>query len=546
MELRKWQQEALDKYRKQNPRDFTVTATPGAGKTTFAITMAMKLKAAGRITKVIVVCPTDHLRKQWSAAAAEKGLFLDPSLTNSQGLIPVDFDGYVCTYAQVGMKPEIHARRLQKHKVLVIFDEIHHAGDGLSWGEGLRVAFSQADRRLSLTGTPFRTGNEIIPFVRYEPDIDGSNVSQTDYAYGYKEALEDNVVRPVSFVTFSGTASWVNSAGQALEATLGEPMTKAHEKEAWRTVLNPRGVWINQVISAAHKRLTQLRSSSMPNAAGMILASNKEAARSYAKTLEKISGVVPTVILSDDRKASKLIEDFSNSTSPADQWIVAVRMVSEGVDVPRLAVGVWATSYQTSLFFAQAVGRFIRKKGAGETATVFLPTVKPLLYLASSMEAQRNHAVTVGDPEESDVIREPVDRSEGGKLEALSSTSEFGQIVYNGKTYDLSDLMQEEFDFLGLPGLLTPDQIKSLLDLRPKEDGAEEQEETPEEPERNPFEITKVRQDINKAVSRASLSTGVAHARLHKQIRVAVPGPPMPEASLELLKRRRQWVMENL
>ena len=40
-----------------------------------------------------------------------------------------------------------------------------------------------------------------------------------------------------------------------------------------------------------------------------------------------------------------------------DPWIVAVRMVSEGVDIPRLAGGVYATNTLTDLFFRQAVGR---------------------------------------------------------------------------------------------------------------------------------------------------------------------------------------------
>src|SRR5690625_7333865 len=66
--------------------------------------------------------------------------------------------------------------------------------------------------------------------------------------------------------------------------------------------------------------------------------------------------------------------------------MVAVRMVSEGVDVPRLAVGVYATSASTPLFFAQAIGRFVRSRMPGETASVFLPSVPRLLGLAENME----------------------------------------------------------------------------------------------------------------------------------------------------------------
>ncbi|MDT9155985.1 DEAD/DEAH box helicase, partial [Escherichia coli] len=83
----------------------------------------------------------------------------------------------------------------------------------------------------------------------------------------------------------------------------------------------------------------------------------------------------PTLVLSDDPKASGRIKEFSETT---ERWIVAVRMVSEGVDVPRLAVGVYATSASTPLFFAQAIGRYVRARKKGETASIFLPSVPVL------------------------------------------------------------------------------------------------------------------------------------------------------------------------
>lgn len=547
MPLRKWQEEALEKYRVANPRDFTVTATPGAGKTTFALTLAKKLKEAGQIDKIIVVCPTDHLRTQWAVSGIEMDLFLEPGLPNNRLLIPADVDGYVTTYSQVGVNAAIHRKRSNKQKTLVIFDEIHHAGDGLLWGQSLRLAFSDASRRLSLTGTPFRTGNEIIPFISYEKDSHGASISSTDYSYGYKEALADNVVRPVSFATYSGQAEWVNSAGKQLNAVLGEPMTKAKELEAWRTVLNPRGVWIKNVIAAAHQKLTYVRNTTMPNAAGMILASNKDSARSYAIILENVTGMKPLLVLSDDRKASKKIADFSSSTSPNDQWIVAVRMVSEGVDVPRLAVGIWATSYRTPLFFAQAVGRFIRKKAPQESATVFLPAVKPLLYLAASMEEERNHVVVDDEEEEgAEEPREPREANSAGEFEALSSDGELDHILYNGKAYRLSDLSPDDQEYLGLlGGLLPPEELSKILEKKRTDEKVPDA--TVEKTEKkNPFEAKDIRRDINKAVSRIALSQNVPYASIHRKIRNAVPGPAMQEASIEVLRKRKQWVMENL
>ncbi len=122
----------------------------------------------------------------------------------------------------------------------------------------------------------------------------------------------------------------------------------------------------------------------------LVIATDQTVARDYAELLQAITGRMPSVVLSDDPKASSRIAEFAESD---DEWMVAVRMVSEGVDVPRLAVGVYATSSSTPLFFAQAIGRFVRSRRPGETASVFLPSVPVLLNLASQMEAERDHVL---------------------------------------------------------------------------------------------------------------------------------------------------------
>ena len=133
-----------------------------------------------------------------------------------------------------------------------------------------------------------------------------------------------------------------------------------------------------------------LRTAGMPDAGGLIIATDQQTARSYAKLIEQVTGEKAAVVLSDDQGASARIATFAASEQ---RWLVAVRMVSEGVDIPRLAVGVYATSASTPLYFAQAIGRFVRARRAGETASVFLPSVPHLLGLASEMEAERDHVL---------------------------------------------------------------------------------------------------------------------------------------------------------
>src|SRR5581483_944756 len=174
------------------------------------------------------------------------------------------------------------------------------------------------------------------------------------------------------------------------------------------TALDPNGEWISAVLAAADTRLTQLRNGGMPDAGALLIASDQTAARAYAELLTRITGTRPVVVLSDEAGASERIAAFSASN---DRWLVAVRMVSEGVDIPRLAVGVYATSAQTPLFFAQAIGRFVRARRRGESATVFLPSVAPLLAMAAELEEERDHIVRL-------VERQPDDELEVGVSEA--------------------------------------------------------------------------------------------------------------------------------
>jgi superfamily II DNA or RNA helicase len=573
--LRAWQQAALERYEQSSPKDFLVTATPGAGKTTFALTLAARLLQRREVARVIVVCPTDHLRLQWADAADRMGIVLDPGLTNAVGPVRAGTQGYVTTYAQVAGKPMLHAARATAVKTLVVLDEVHHAGDGLSWGEAIEEAYGFAARRLCLTGTPFRTKpDERIPFVRYEEDGfegdsgDGAGlVSRADYTYGYKEALSDSVVRPVVFAAYTGTARWRNSAGEVVAASLSEAGTRSVEMAAWRTALDPKGQWVPHVIAAMDERITHLRENGMPDAAGLVLASDQDDARAYARIVKRITGKAPELILSDDPKASKKIERFAAGSA---RIAVCVRMISEGVDVPRAAVLAWMTSYRTPLFFAQAVGRVVRSRAPHETATVFLPAVRPLLGLAASMEKERNHVMPppkAQDPEALDLDPLPPKEREAVGLkqwEALEADARFAHVLHGGTAHTgdgsgpvaAAPLGAEEEDFLGIPGLLTPEQTASLLAKRDDElrlriaqrvhdeDTGELPvvEDHPEEDEagRSWRDVAELRREINRLVSRVSAKTSTPHAVVHTQLRQHVPGPPSASASIDVLRARRE------
>jgi superfamily II DNA or RNA helicase len=470
--LRGWQKDAYHEYFRLPRRDFLLVATPGAGKTTYALTVAAELLARREIASLTIVTPTEHLKHQWAAAAARFGIAIDSAYRNAQGRAGADFAGVAVTYAQVAAHPALHRQRTENRRTLVIFDEIHHAGDAMSWGDAVKEAFDPARRRLALTGTPFRSDANPIPFVTYTDEPGGGKRSASDYVYGYGPALEDSVVRPVIFLAYSGEMRWRTRAGDEITATLGTPMTKDQIAQAWRTALDPAGEWVSRVLEAADKRLTEVRRG-MPDAGGLVIAGDHEDARAYAGLLRGLTGKRPVVVLSDDKTASKKISAFAESD---DRWMVAVRMVSEGVDIPRLAVGVYATSVSTALFFAQAVGRFVRARQRGETASVFLPSVPVLLSYAAELEAERDHILRApGEAsEEEDLLaeaqrqRDTPDTFDEPAFTALNASAHFDRVLYDGGEFGTATAAgsPEEEDFLGLPGLLDPDQVRALLRKR--------------------------------------------------------------------------------
>ena len=556
--LRAWQTAALEQYFADEPRDFLAVATPGAGKTSFALTVAANLLARRRVDRVVVVAPTEHLKVQWAQAAERIHLAIDPEYGVRQGRASRDFVGIALTYAAVAANPLALRVRVEGFKTLVILDEVHHAGDALSWGEAVREAFEPATRRLMLTGTPFRSDTNPIPFVRYEADSAGGLRSRADYAYGYAAALADGIVRPVLFMAYSGDLSWRTSAGDEVSARLGGPMTRDLAGQALRTALDPHGSWMPAVLQAADTRLSEVRTH-VPDAGGLVIATDQTVARAYAELLAEISGTKPVLVLSDEPGSSKRIQAFSESDQ---RWMVAVRMVSEGVDVPRLSVGVYATSTSTPLFFAQAVGRFVRARKRGETASVFVPSVPHLLLHAAEMERERDHVLRAPAGQDDDGLDDTLlaeaerelseeDRLEGGGFAALASEADFDRVVFDGGEFGMTAQTgsAEEQDYLGLPGLLEPDQVKDLLrrhqDAQSRSTGRSATVTDPTTGER----LKELRRELNGLVAAWHHRTSSPHGVIHADLRSACGGPPTAVASADDLERRiatiRGWAVHR-
>jgi len=565
--LRAWQHEAISTYLQRSPQDFLTSATPGAGKTTFALRIATELLARRTVERLIVVCPTDHLKTQWADAAARVGIRLDPAFRNSDAAYAAGYDGVVVTYAQVGLKPSAFAGRCSSRRTLVVLDEIHHAGDARSWGEGVATGFADAERRLALTGTPFRSDTHPIPFVTYVAEADGSRRSRADHSYGYARALADGVVRPVLFLAYAGNMRWRTRAGDEVAARLGEPLTKDLTAQALRTALSPTGQWIPAVLKAADQRLREVRRT-VPDAGGLVIATDQGSARAYAATLAEMTGQQPVVVVSDDPTASRRIEEFSEAGAAGPRWMVAVRMVSEGVDVPRLSVGVWATTTATPLFFAQAVGRFVRARRRGETASIFLPSVPQLLRFAADLELERDHVLDtprnrdqddLWGPEDAELAAANATRSTPDvdelPFEAIESDAAFDRAVYDGDEFSNhtswadEDGADGEQALLALPGLSEADEYGERLRRRPAGATSPRKHEQTAAPVAvaDHRALAAARKELSSLVGAYARRAGSPHAVVHARLRSSCGGPAVPEADLGQVRQRvdtvRRWLL---
>lgn len=390
-DMRTWQQEAFRSVMEKiiiGGSSFLCTATPGSGKTKLGLVIAHELFKKKLIDRVMVVTPTTTLTKQWAAEAAYfAGLDLDPDFTNHQGCETSDFHGIAITYALLAQdKKGIHVQNTFNRRTFVILDEPHHMGDSLAWGEAAQKAFQNAVFRFLISGTPFRSDDAKIPFVTY----DDTNTSIADYTYSYERAIQENVCRPVYFTIHDGRMKWKVDKLE-FNKTFKDFVEKDQVSKRLRTALDHQGNFVRDVFRAADLKLTEIRQTHK-DAGGLIFAITQAHTKQIAKVVEEITGELPPVVISEDADGTQKIQMFKHSNW---RWMVSVKMVSEGIDIPRLRVGVYFTNVKADLFFRQLVGRFVRvqKELGDQEAYIFIPQDKDIVKLAETIQEEREHAL---------------------------------------------------------------------------------------------------------------------------------------------------------
>ena len=519
--LRSWQEEAVAAVLAHPQRSFLASATPAAGKTTFGLNVAHRMLSERRVARVCVVAPTTHIARQWAADAARYGLDLEPNRPNSAGPEPRDRHGVAVTYQTLAAGPAIHRRRCADVPTLLIADEPHHMGEQAAWGRSAQTAFEDARFRLLLSGTPFRSDNTPIPWITYGDD----GVSRSDFAYGYTDALLDGVCRPVTFHTYDGDMEWM-SDGRRRRADFSVGLPAAEAARRLRTALDPEGDWMAQVLRDADRRLTDLRSGPHPEAGGLVVAIDMEHADRLAERLARVSGERPEIVTSETAGASERIARFAAGSG---RWLVSVLMVSEGVDVPRLRVGVYATTARTELFFRQVVGRFVRERGGRgrpreQMSHLFLASDPRLKALAAQVEEERNHALV--QEAAGEAVAEQRERAEASEaFRALwSSARRDDDVLRTTEPGEALQLFADAAPAAAPRAALAAFTTTAAGPSRAEGESAHERRE-------------RLRDERRALVAAVSRRTGEAHRAIHGRINRETGAASVTAASVDQLER---------
>ncbi|MGF1831557.1 DEAD/DEAH box helicase family protein [Photobacterium angustum] len=350
--LRKWQTEcseqALQKY-KENKQHFFCQATPGAGKTVLAATVASRLLNEGMIDLVLCFSPSltvsDGIKKTFSQ-------ILNCTFNGGLGSI-----GQSLTYQSIQFLNDDFWKALRNHRVFVVFDEIHHcSGSELEnanvWGQQVLTKIQGlATYTLAMSGTPWRSDSLPIVMSEYS-DPEGKIL--VDYQYTLKQAIFDKVCRSPKLVLVDNEHLSVTSDEKVESFSSILEMLK-QTKTSYQSVIHNQEA-MEYLLGLGCKKLAEIRTQSL-NAGGLVVASSVQHAQTIQKILSQTYAQTVSIVTYRHEEPLAEIERYRQSDA---QWIVSVGMISEGTDIPRLQVCCHMSSVKTELYFRQILGRILR------------------------------------------------------------------------------------------------------------------------------------------------------------------------------------------
>lgn len=545
-----WQNAAIRKlidHYNQGGSDFLICAGVGSGKTRAALNAAKETGA----TRIVVYTNTAALVQQWTVEAKRLGIDLKGMDGNAElaNPLPRDVMGFATTFGSLGSWDAAHEIKCSEHeKTVVIIDEGHHLSDESGeWGEAAKRALSAARFRIHLTGTPLRTDGTRIPFLEYKETVNGLELERGDAAffYSYGEAVANGTCSRVGFIPFDGESKWAKSGEDVVfSARLSDDIATHHESARKRAALeDPRepgeqNLLVKKLLAKAHQKVRDLRTE-QENAAGVVACMNVSHAYEVASMLEQITGEKPIVVTSEDAEASAKISAFRDGVS---SWIVSVRMVTEGVDIPRLRVAAYLSDVSTELFWWQFMGRIVR---SGRPAYFFMPALPELVAWSRSVEEEMNLAIE--EKRKRDV--QQGEREVGSTFSPFESVGADGDEAENivaGDEYPpgLSDEARRMVTRFGLRDENVFGVMAMINELR---GGASEPTPATEmEPETYDQKSKRLREGIHRRVGQLHRITGMEHGEINKRLNRIVNIRNRSEASIAQLEKILHVITEDI
>lgn len=472
--LRPWQLDAmdllLDAWTNKPEEKVLVAASPGAGKTWFAIAASLQAFRDHDVELVVVVTPSINIKGQWRDNFIKAGVSAHAQADNEAMRFRVDnqldpTDGWraICvTYAQLAKDADLFAEIARRRKTLVIADEVHHADDMECYGRALEQLAEVAHRRLALSGTPFNSSGGALamcPSIELLDDT-GRAIRKADplYTYSYAHAIRHKACRPTEFIKVlgKGVSTYKSLSNNATWQKIID-LARENKTDSIGPLLDPEGEFFLKMAKDALSALHDLKRLDA-KAAMLVVAKDKEHGSKVCRLLESLcranvawAGYQTCEIYNDTPKAHDRIRQLERD---ATDIVVTVRMLSEGVDVKRLRVGLYATDYRTRMFFIQFVGRFIRwedRLDDAQHARVIIPAHVDLVNFAREIEIMVDQALIAQDQPGGDAPEE-------AKNEYLGTETEAGQdgLIFRGQEDGERHLARLFFErFPSLKGVLS-------------------------------------------------------------------------------------------
>ena len=432
-EKRVWQIQAAYKLRAKRKAanggyfSFLLCAGVGSGKTKWAAIVASEMfnhRPNGRpfVEGMVYVVPSLSLCQAAIDEFKRANIHLtawDRSRCAGPGCLD---DGFVITYqALMGRKNrDAIAALCKRRRMLVVFDEIHHLGDKLEWGDAARSAVEgRASCVLGMTGTPYRIDNRKIPFVEYEMvdgRPDGLYQYKADFTYTLGRSIVDGHTSKPVFHWSSATVhmrgpddewgdfEFADSDGRPI--VLDPILMNRRLKGAVMAGSSSRAKILARTINDCRRLNLRLiifvgGDSRRKNGGGV-----HDATILLPKELRDlgVSDEEICVVVGTDSLAGEKLARFEKSKA----WVlISVNKVSEGVDIPSLSAALFLTSITARATTIQRIGRIVR--GQGE-CHVYMFEDPRYIEIAEHIETEWKHEIDLGK-----VATKAASNGEGGE-----------------------------------------------------------------------------------------------------------------------------------